>query len=791
MYKSYFLVAWRNLIKDRGYAAINLGGLALGVTVATLIGFWVVDETSYDKDNEHYDQFAVVLQNNLVGGTIETYDTQSYQLGEELRTNYGNNFERVVMIYLASSILSDGEKAFSIHGVFAEPDAPELLSLKMKYGTRALLKDPSSVLISASTAKMYFDDTNPVGKILRLDNSHDLKVIGVYADMPSNSSFHGEMDFIAPLEIEVKRGNRFLGWGNSWLFAYVQLADNVSMEQASLAIKDAKLKNVVEGDRRFETALFLHPMSRWHLYSDFKNGVNTGGRIEFVWMFGVIGAFTLLLACINFMNLSTARSQKRSKEVGVRKVVGSRRGQLVRQFFIESFLLVTLAFILSLVLTQISLPLFNSIAQKNIVIDWLNPMLWLVFFCFVVLTSIIAGSYPALYLSAFSPIKVLKGNGGQTSFTSLPRRILVVTQFTVSITLIIATIVVLQQINHARNRPIGYDMNGLMSIPIKTKEVKANYTAFRNELIANGVASEVSMSETTVANLWWSDWGYQWKGKDPDFQDMIYRGAVDYDFGKTVGWKIKEGRDFSREFGSDSSAMILNETAVAYMGLKDPIGETIRAYGKDFTVIGVVEDMISQSLYRPVKQTVFLIDPFDQAHYINVKINPEWGTSEALSHIDNLFSKHHPNTPFEYEFTDQEFASKFSFEQRVGTLVGIFAALAIFISCLGLAGLAAFVAEQRVKEIGIRKVMGASVPGLWRLISKDFVVLVMIACLIAMPIGYALMSDWLSQYNYRTDISWWIFAVTGGGALVITLLTISIQALKAASMNPVKSLRAE
>jgi ABC-type antimicrobial peptide transport system permease subunit len=763
----------------------------VGIAVAMLIGLWVFDEVSYNKQFEHHTSIAVVLQNIKVDGKVDTYSNQSYQLGAELRGSYGSNFKRVVMSYPASSILSNEEKKFTMNGSFMDAEAPDLLSLKMIYGTAKGLEDPTSILLSGSTANSLFGTTDPTGKILKLDNSIELKVIGVYEDIPDNTDFSNELAYIAPLEIEVKRGNRSIGWGNNWLQVLVQVAENVDMQQASSAIKDAKMKNVSEYDKRFEAQLFLHPMDRWHLYSDFENGVNSGGRIEFVRLFGAIGAFVLLLACINFMNLTTARSQKRGKEVGVRKVIGSARTQLIRQFLSESLLVVVLAFILSILLVQLFLPLFNLVASKNIIVNWTNPILWIIFVSFILLIAIIAGSYPAFYLSAFSPIRVLKGTFKIGSHTSLPRKTLVVVQFTISITLIIGTIVVYQQIQHAKNRPIGYNLNGLLTIPIKTQEVKNNYGALRNDLLASGFCAEVSTSETTIANLWWSDWGFEWKGKDPNLQDNIFRGAVDYEFGKTIGWKIKKGRDFSRNFPSDSSAMILNEAAVKYMGFENPIGEIVRAYGRNYTVIGVVGDMVTQSLYQPVKQTIFVLDPFDRANFINIKINPETSASVALDGIHGIFIKHNSDTPFEYQFTDEEFQEKFAFEGRVGKLVGIFAVLAVFISCLGLFGLSAFVAEQRTKEIGIRKVMGASIFRLWQLLSKDFVVLVMVSCFIAIPVGYYFMNGWLEEYNYRTEISWRIFLWTSLGVLTITLLTVSFQTLQAALTNPAKSLRTE
>jgi putative ABC transport system permease protein len=790
MYKSYFKIGWRNLVKDKGYSFINIGGLAMGIAVAILIGLWVNDEFSFDKDHENYNTIAAVLQNNTIDGNIETWSSQSYQLGPELRDKYGSNFKRVVMSsFPVSSILTDKEKVFTVRGSFMEPDGPDLLSLKMVHGVRTGLQDPTSILLSSSVANNFFGEDNPVGKILRIDNSIDLKVAGVYQELPSNSSFRDELNFIAHLDVLVNRGGRSLGWFNNWLQVFVQVEDKVDIQQVSAAIKDAKLKNVSGSEAGFKPELFIFPLSRWHLHSDFQNGINVGGHIEVVWLFGAIGVFILLLASINFMNLSTARSQKRAKEVGVRKVIGSARGQLIGQFFSESFLVVSLAFIFALLLVQLSLPWFNTIAEKNLEILWSNPTFWFTIITSVFVIAIVSGIYPALFLSGFKPIHVLKGvlNSGHSA---LPRKVLVVVQFSISIILTIGTIIVYQQIQHAKNRPLGYELNGLVTIPMKTQEVKDNFNSLRNELLTNGTISEVSKSETTIMNLWWSDKGFKWRGKDPNLQDVIFRGGVDYEFGKTIGWKIKEGRDFSRNF-SDSTSIILNESAVKYMGFEDPIGEIIGAYGKNYTVIGVVEDMITQSLYTSPKQTIFALDPYNAASYISVKLDPNASTTEALEEMNRVFVKLNPNTPFEYTFAEDEFAGKFAFEKRVGQLVGIFATLAVLISCLGLFGLASFIAEQRTKEIGVRKVLGASVFKLWKMLSKDFVGLVLIAVCIAIPIAYYLMSSWLLSYEYRTEIGWGIFVLSGIGALLITLITVSYQAIKAASINPVSSLRSE
>lgn len=792
MLKNYLKIGWRNLINDKVYSFINISGLAIGAAVSMLIGLWVIDEMSYDKQQKNYETMAVVLQNNTIDGQIETWSTQSYQLGEELRTSYGGHFKHVVMsTFPRRCVLADKDEKFMIRGAFMERDAPSVLALAMLSGSPFALSDPSSILVSQSTAQKFFGNESPIDKVLKMDDYVDLKVAGVYRDIPENSSFKGELDFIAPLEIIVRQGGRNLGWVNSWLNVYVQVADNVDMATASLAIKDIKMKYIEKDQAGFKPELFLHPMPRWHLYSGFENGVNSGGAIEYVVLFGAIGICVMMLACINFMNLSTARSQKRAKEVGVRKVIGSRRRQLVSQFVTESLLIVFLSFFLAVLFVQLLLPLFNGIAQKNIVLPWTSISFWSMFFGFAFLIALISSIYPAFYLSAFQPIKVLKGTFKLGRYSSIPRKTLVLVQFTLSVVLIIGTAIVYRQVQHAKNRPIGYDLNGLITIPIRTPEVKKTYEAMRNELMTSSLISEVSTSESNVNYMGYSDSGFSWPGKDPNMQDVMFRGQVSAEFGKTVGWKIKEGRDFSRDIASDSNAIILNESAVKYMGLKNPVGETIRTYYAAFTVIGVVEDMLTLSAYQPFKQTYFILDRFDRAAMINVKINPEASASEALAALNDTFMKHNPNTPFEYDFANVDFAEKFEFEERLGTLVGVFTVLAIVISCLGLFGLASFMAEQRTKEIGVRKVLGASVFGLWRMLSKDFAGLTILSIFIASPIAYYFMQNWLESYDYRTKISWWIFGASGLGALLLAMITVSYQCIKASTANPVNSLRSE
>jgi ABC-type antimicrobial peptide transport system permease subunit len=531
-------------------------------------------------------------------------------------------------------------------------------------------------------------------------------------------------------------------------------------------------------------------MSKWHLHSEFKNGINVGGRIEFVWLFGIIGVFVLMLACINFMNLSTARSEKRAKEVGIRKSIGSVRGQLIGQFFSESLVVALLAFLFSLLLVLLILPSFNQVADKKLTLPWLSPSFWLIGLVFSLLTGIIAGSYPALYLSSFNPVQVLKGTFRVGRFASVPRKVLVVLQFTVSVTLIIGTIIVFNQIQHAKNRPIGYDRNGLISMFMSTEDIHKHFDAVRNELKASGAALEMTESGSPVTQVWNTNGGFDWKGKDPSLAVDFPNNGVTYEYGKTIGWQFKEGRDFSRDHATDSLAFVINEAAAKFLGFKNTLGETLTWEGKPYTIIGIIKDMVVESPYEPARASLFHISR-DGGSVMIVKINPEMSSREALSKIEGVFKKYNPEAPFEYKFVDEDYARKFNDEERIGKLASSFAALAIFISCLGIFGLASFVAEQKAKEIGVRKVLGASVFTLWKMLSRDFILLVTISLLIAIPTSFYFMSGWLSKYEYRTEISWWIFAVAGMGALLITLATVSYQAIKAALANPVNSLRTE
>jgi putative ABC transport system permease protein len=800
MLKNYWIVAWRNLLKNKAHSAINIVGLSVGMGVALLIGLWIMDELSFNRSFPNYDRLAQVMQNQTFNGVTGSQTAVPYLMGEELKKSYGADFKYISMaswtgdrILTAETGRSGAEKAISKSGNFMEPVITEMLSLQMEKGSKAGLDDPHSILLSASTAKALFGDTDPMNQPIKIDNHFDVKVTGVYADLPAGSDFE-DLTFIAPWKLYIDNDNWPEKVSDPWranaFQAYVQIAGQADAQQLSRKIRDVKLRRVSAADAAFKPVVFLHPMSKWHLYSEFKNGVNTGGRIDLVWLFGIIGVFVLMLACINFMNLSTARSEQRAKEVGIRKAIGSLRGQLISQFFAESFLVVAIAFGLSLLLVEMVLPYYNQVTDKKMSLPLGQPLFWLVGLGAMCFTALLAGSYPALYLSSFRPVKVLKGSFRVGRWASMPRKVLVVLQFTVSVTLIIGTVVVFRQIQFAKNRPVGYSRDGLLMVPLGTEDVHHHLAAVKAELLRSGAVSAIAESSASTVYINEVDNGFEWAGKNPAVQGNFAVSFDSHDFGKTVGWQFVAGRDFSTAFATDSTAMVLNEAAVKFMGLKEPVGETVRWDGHPFHVIGVIRDMVMGSPYEPVYQSVFVLNKEAQ-DFANIRINPKVSTRAALGSIEAVFKKYNPSVPFAYKFVDDEYARKFGDEERVGRLAAGFAGLAIFISLLGLFGMASFMAEQRVREIGVRKVLGASVASLWRLLSVDFVGLVMISLLIATPVAWIFMSNWLRHYTYRSDLAWWIFVGAGAGAMGITLLTVSVQAIRAAVANPVRSLRAE
>jgi len=792
MIKNYFKIAWRNLIKNKVYSAINIIGLAVGMAVAMLIGFWIWDELSFDKYHQNYDHLAQVMQHQTLNGEVKTQTTVPIPLGDELRTKYGSEFKKVVMSSKTEShILAAGDNKFVKTGNYMQPEAPALFALKILKGSGNGLNEPSSILLSQSTANVLFGNVDPINGVVKFDDELSLKVTGVYEDLPRNTTLNNLL-FIVPWELQGQLKQNRQEWGNNGWQIYVQMADNVDIIKTSEKIKDTKFNKAANGDQRFKPVIFLHPMSKWHLYSEFKNGINVGGRIQYVWLFGIIGFFVLLLACINFMNLSTARSEKRAKEVGIRKAIGSLRVQLIYQFFSESLLVTLFAFILSLLLVLLLLPFFNEVAVKKMTILWANPVFWIMCIGFSLITGLIAGSYPALYLSSFQPVKVLKGTFKAGRLAAIPRKILVVLQFAVSVVLIIGTLVVFRQIQFAKNRPVGYSRDGLITIETLTPNIYAHFSAFRNDLIKTGTVVEAAESSTPVTESNNEQSNFDWQGRDASGNTQNFATVgISKEYGKTIGWQFIDGRDYlSGPEGADAMAFVLNESAAKLMGFKNSIGETVHWTGHDFHVIGVIKNMLMQSPFDPVVPTIFYMVPW-KVNVLNIKINPSANATDALRKIERVYKQYNPGQPFEYKFADDEYDRKFNIEERVAKLTTFFAILAIFISCLGIFGMASFMAEQRVKEIGVRKVLGASVFSVLKLLSKDFVMLVVISLIIAIPVSYSFMQNWLQNYQYRTDISWWIFAAVGIGTLLITLATVSYHAIKAALANPVKSLRSK
>jgi ABC-type antimicrobial peptide transport system permease subunit len=794
MIKNYLKVAWRNLVKNKVYSFINILGLATGMAVVMLIGLWIHDELSANKHHKNYSSLYQVMMNQTFDGHRGTQVAIPYPLGEELKTKFPDLKGVAMCDWGGDHSLIYKEKKISKNGHFIGEDAMAMFTFKVLKGDKNALHDPYSIVLTDETAGILFGTEDPIGKVLKLDNATNLKVTAVVEKQPRNSTL--TFDYLIPWQLQeiiysYIKLNHKPNWGNNSWQAFVQLNDN-----AQPAAVNAKIKNVVISHFTDENTLksikpevFIHPMSKWRLYSDFENGVNTGGFIRYVRMFGILGAIVLLIACINFMNLSTARSEKRAKEVGVRKAIGSARKQLISQFLSESMLIAALAFVIAILIVAVALPFFNRLTEKDMSLRLASPLFWIIMVVFTAFTGLLAGSYPAFYLSSFNPVRVLKGNLKTGKSGSLPRKILVVLQFASAVVLMIGTIIVYQQIQHGKDRPIGFNNKGLISVNW-SDDIQKHYDAVRQELLSTGAVLSICKSNSPPSEIFSNNNGWEWPKSLPVEKSVVFSTiATDYDYTKTLGIKMVSGRDFSRDF-ADSNAVILNQAAVKRMGLKDPVGTLLKWNDKNMVVVGVIPDIQMQSPFRPISPLTIVFNG-DWVNFVDIRINPAMPASKAISLIKPIFDRYNPAFPFEYKFADEQYAKKFNYEELVGNLAAIIAVLIVFISCLGLFGLASFTAEQRVKEIGVRKVLGASVLNLWRLLSIDFVVLVLIACAIGIPVAWYAMHRWLKQYEYKIDISVSVFLVVVVLSIIITLLTVSYQAIRAASANPVKNLRSE
>ena len=792
-----FKVSFRQMLKHKGYSFINIVGLAAGMVVAILIGLWVNDELSFNKYHDNHRQIVQILRQVNDGNERLTNEFLTTGMGTLLRENLSNHFEHISMFRSRNQtiVLGVEDDKFTFTGHFAEENTPLLLGLKMKYGQQDGMTDNRTVMLSKTAAQSLFGDQNPIGETVKLNASIDLQVVGVFEDIPMNSTFE-DTDFLIPL-ITLFGGNQDLmnRWNNYNIHIYASIKPESNIADLTPLVNETLLPRLGDKAKELDYHFLLHPMSEWHS-TEFINGEKvTSQSYKFIWLYGLIGAFVLLLACINFMNLSTARSEKRAKEIGIRKTLGSLRKQLSAQFYIESFLYTFSAFALSLILLALLLPWFNDVSAKMIGGPWSNYEFWTICIGFILFTTLVSGSYPAAYLSNFRTIKALKGGLKFGKSASIPRKVLVVFQFTISVALIIGTITVNNQIQTAKSRPIGYSPKGMISLRPATPNLGEKKELLSQEIVRSGMATAVGFSNyPVISNLGWNG-GFTWEGMDPAFDQSFNTISISNGYAEAVGMDFIDGRGFDKSRETDKNAIIINRSAMESMQLEDPVGTVVRyAPGffepRNYTIIGVVEDMIKGSPFEQTDQSIMFLDQ-EFTGFMYIRLNPGVSANESVAKIGEIFKEILPEAPFNYQFADDDYNRKFEAELRIGYLARFFTGLAILISCLGLFGLSSFIAEQRTKEIGIRKVLGASVSNLWKLLSKDFALLIMLSCIIAIPVSYNVLQGWLDGYEVRTQLYWWIFALAGIGGMFVTLLTVSFQSVKAAIANPVKSLRSE
>ncbi len=790
MIRNYLKIAWRNILTNKVYSALNILGLAAGMAVALVIGLWVQYQYSYDKGLPGYSQLYQVRRNFNSNGETLTFSSTSLKLADALRNNIPEIENVAESDWMGPHGLKVDNRKFYLPGVQIGSDFLKMFRYPFIEGNaETALKDPYSIVLTESTAKALFGNESSLGKTVRVDNVHDLKVTGVLKDLPANSSF--QFKFVLPFSYleqtqSYVKASRTGGFGNNNFQIFVKLKPGINYAQVAPKIIDIE-KSEPESTNARNSKVILQPLQDWHLYSEYKNGIANSGFIDYVHIFSIIGLLVLVIACINFINLSTARSEKRAREVGVRKAIGSLRSDLIFQFLIESAMVTFISFLCCLVLVTLVLPSFNSLTGTSIAIPYNSFSFWLIMAACVSLTALLAGGKPAFYLSSFNPVKVLKGsvNGGKSR--SLSRQILVVVQFSCSIALIISTVIIYQQIRFAKDRPTGYNIDRLMATDMND-DLDHNYTALKNELLQSGLVQSVTTATSPATDVGSHGDIDRWPGKLPgETVEMGYIGISD-DYFKTLGMKLIAGRDFIPGSKADSNNVVLNEAAVKRLRLKDPINQLMTNGNQRLRIIGVVKDALMISPFAPADPSLFY--PAKGGNLI-YRLATNVPTHEAVEKVTTIFNKYNPGFPYGYRFVDADYNSKFQIEMLIGKLSGIFAGLAIFISCLGLFGLAAYVAEQRTKEIGIRKVLGATIAQVWLLLSKDFILLVVISCLIASPMAYYFLHGWLMKYDYRISIGPGVFILSALLAITITLITISFQAIKAALMNPVKSLKNE
>ena len=783
MLKNYLFTALRSYWKQKGFTLLNLSGLTLGIATSLMIMLWVVDEINYDRFHQHSDRLYRIMENQTYSGQMFTFDATPGLLAPALK-------DEIPEITQATRMTGDelqftvGDKVIKESGVYADPDLFDMFSFPLVVGNvDQVLDDVSSVVISESLAEKYFGGASAaLDKTILVNAKDDYTVTGVFADVPANSSI--DFDFVLPFEVCFRANGWVQEWGNNGIQTYV-----LFQEQASLATVNDKIKDFVkERNEGSVVTLFAQSFPESHLHGEFKEGKLSGGRIIFIRLFVVIAIFITLIACINFTNLVTARSAQRAKEIGVRKVIGAHQGSLVGQFLGESMLLVLLATLLSTVIVELLLPTFNQLTDKQLVVPYGHPVFFGCMVGIILLIGLLAGVYPAFFLSSFNTVSVMKGTFKVGSRGAALRQGLVVFQFVLSMVLIGATFVVHQQVQYIKDKDLGLNRENMIYLPL-TPRIQAHFEAYKNELLAQPGIQHVSLSNQNPLSVGGSTQGLDWEGKAPDTKILFEIISAGYNFLPTAGVTLKEGRDFSRDFPTDTANVILNEEAVRRIGFESPVGEPVEIWGRKGKVIGVVKDFHSNNLHGTIEPLVIMLRP-ENADLMMVRTQAGQA-QEAVASLEALHRQYDGNYAFEYHFLDESFDRMYRTDTLVGKLATYFSVIAILISCLGLFGLAAYTAERRIKEIGVRKVLGASVLSVVALLSANFTKLVLIAFAISAPLTWYLMDAFLQQYAYHTELSPMTFVLTGLLALVIAWLTVSYQSVKAALANPVDSLKTE
>ncbi|WP_343524256.1 ABC transporter permease [Pedobacter sp.] len=789
MFKLNLKIALRNLWKNKGFSLINIGGLAIGLASCMVLLLYVTYEWSYDKQFSHHERNYVVYNNSEASGKIFSWAWTPGAMADEVREKIPGVAYTSHSTYPSDYLITYGEKKLKDQAIFTDPSFLKILDHKfIKGNPDKVLKETNSIVLTKSFAEKLFGNEDPINKTVKLDNTDVLKVEAVIEDVPANNSI--QFDYLMPWSLFEKREPwvRDKNWGNNMCLTLVQLQNTNAYDKANSEIKGIYTRNQKDNGNK----ALLFPMDKWHLYGDFENGRSVGGKIDQLRIFLLLAFCILLIACVNFMNLSTARSEKRAKEVGVRKAIGSSRQSLVAQFLLESVLLAIMATVVAFALAEISLPYFNNLLNINLVIAYNDWKFWTVLFSLMVFTGLVAGSYPALYLSSFEPVKVLKGFNIKVGSSVSIRKVLVVFQFVFAVCLIVCTTVIYQQLNYIKNKPIGYNKGNLLQIAVQgnlNTESKRNLLS--EQLVKSGAATNVSFFSRGISEGGNNTTSVSWPGKNPKDDILFNQRGIGYDFTKTIGTELIAGREFSAKYPADTNSVILNEAAVKVMRLKNPLGTVIKFWGTDLTVVGVMKDFIVESAYQSVAPMLFYTSGRSGASHILVRLNPSANISSSLAKIDEIVQGIEPNFPVDRKFVSDTFEEKFQNEKLLGILSNWFGGFAIFISCLGLLGLALFMAEQRKKEISIRKVLGARTGNILVLLNKDFIKLVAIANFIAFPLAYIIVNKWLSAFEYRISISALPFVVAISLSVIIAILTVSIQSVKVAKANPVDALKYE